>query len=319
MGSSFLNTPYNPWTPADAVLRDCSQGICSFYCPQWCSVIYPPPPSPSLTAIGVAATAGDEDSSSSSFRLSPLIVALIGILASAFVLITYYTIISRFCTRRNRIHQNDTNQWVNDNDESAIQASSSSANTGGLDEAIIRSITVRKYKKGDGLVEGTDCSVCLSEFQDCESLRLLPKCNHAFHLPCIDTWLRSHSSCPLCRSNIVISNTCSSSSSGNLPNQRENSQSQEASRTHSVNVSALEYQYRNDTVIVIQGSEQEIQVGFAGNLAERNGNESNQGRLLLVADILRSSEDDDDEDEEVEIGISSKENGKEEKRKVRSE
>lgn len=317
MGSSSLNTPYNnPWTPADAVLRDCSQGICSFYCPQWCSVIYPPPPVPSLTAIGVAATAGDDDADdSSSFRLSPLIVALIGILASAFVLITYYTIISRFCTRRTRIHQNDANQWMNDNDESAIQASSSSSNTGGLDESLIRSITVRKYKKGDGLVEGTDCSVCLSEFQDCESLRLLPKCNHAFHLPCIDTWLRSHSSCPLCRSNIVISNTSPSSSSGNLPNQRENSQFQEASRTLSVHVSALEHQYRNDTVIVIQGSEEEIQVAVSGNLEERNRSESNQARLLLVADILRNCEDDD---EEVEIG-SSKENGREDKGKVRSE
>ncbi|KAK4268043.1 hypothetical protein QN277_024748 [Acacia crassicarpa] len=296
MGSAFLNSPYKPWTPADAVLRDCSQGICSFYCPQWCSVIYPPPPLPSLTAIGVSATAGDDDDDSSSFRLSPLIVALISILASAFVLITYYAIISRFSTRRSRIHENDSNQWVNDNDASAIQA----ANTGGggLDDAVIRSITVFKYKKGDGLIEGTDCSVCLSEFQDCESLRLLPKCNHAFHLPCIDTWLRSHSSCPLCRSNIVKSNTCSSSSSGNLPNE-------EALRTQSVNVSALEHQFRNDTVIVIQGSEHEIQVGFAGNLGERNGIESNQGRLLLVADISRSSED--DEDEETEMG-SSKQN-----------
>ncbi|KAI9087137.1 hypothetical protein K1719_030901 [Acacia pycnantha] len=300
MGSSFLNSPYKPWTPADAVLRDCSQGICSFYCPQWCSVIYPPPPLPSLTAIGVAATAGDDDDDSSSFRLSPLIVALISILASAFVLITYYTIISRFCTRRSRIHENDTNQWVNDNDESAIQAADTGSGGGGLDDAVIRSITVCKYKKGDGLVEGTDCSVCLSEFQDCESLRLLPKCNHAFHLPCIDTWLRSHSSCPLCRSNIVTSNTCSSSSSGNLPNQ-------EALRTQSVNVSAMEHQFRNDTVIVIQGSEHEIQVGFAGNLEERNVIESNQGRLLLVADILRSSEDDEDEDEEIEMG-SSKQN-----------
>ncbi|KAI9128557.1 hypothetical protein K1719_000040 [Acacia pycnantha] len=259
MGSSFLNSPYKPWTPADAVLRDCSQGICSFYCPQWCSVIYPPPPLSSLTAIGVAATAtaGDDDDDSSSFRFSPLIVALISILVSAFVLITYYTIISRFCTRRSRIHENDTNQWVNDNDESAIQAADTGSGGGGLDDAFIRSITVYKYKKGDGLVEGTDCSVCLSEFQDCESLRLLPKCNHAFHLPCIDTWLRSHSSCPLCRSNIVIPNTCSSSSSGNLPNQ-------EALRTQSVNVSAMEHQFRNDTVIVIQGSEHEIQVVLRG-------------------------------------------------------
>lgn len=77
------------------------------------------------------------------------------------------------------------------------------AATTGLDEAFIKSITVCKYKKGDGLVELTDCSVCLSEFQEGESLRLLPKCSHAFHLPCIDIWLKSHSNCPLCRAGIV--------------------------------------------------------------------------------------------------------------------
>ena len=54
-----------------------------------------------------------------------------------------------------------------------------------------------------GLVEGTDCSVCLSEFQEDESVRLLPKCGHAFHIQCIDTWLRSHSNCPLCRANVI--------------------------------------------------------------------------------------------------------------------
>lgn len=61
-----------------------------------------------------------------------------------------------------------------------------------------------KYKKGEGVIEGTECSVCLSEFQEEEMLRLLPKCNHAFHVSCIDTWLRSHTNCPLCRAGIVF-------------------------------------------------------------------------------------------------------------------
>ncbi|XWS44979.1 hypothetical protein CRYUN_Cryun15aG0096400 [Craigia yunnanensis] len=76
-------------------------------------------------------------------------------------------------------------------------------NTFGLQQSVIDSITVFKYKKDEGLIEGTECSVCLNEFQEDESLRLLPKCSHAFHLPCIDTWLRSHKNCPLCRAPVV--------------------------------------------------------------------------------------------------------------------
>ncbi|KAM7256660.1 hypothetical protein ACFE04_012401 [Oxalis oulophora] len=60
-----------------------------------------------------------------------------------------------------------------------------------------------KYKRGDGLIEGTECSVCLNEFKEEESLRLLPECSHAFHTPCIDTWLISHTSCPNCRAPLV--------------------------------------------------------------------------------------------------------------------
>ncbi|GMI68696.1 hypothetical protein HRI_000538900 [Hibiscus trionum] len=76
-------------------------------------------------------------------------------------------------------------------------------NTIGLQQSVIDSITVFKYRKDGGFIEGTECSVCLNEFQEDESLRLLPKCTHGFHLPCIDTWLRSHQNCPLCRAPVV--------------------------------------------------------------------------------------------------------------------
>ncbi|XP_042390322.1 RING-H2 finger protein ATL52-like [Zingiber officinale] len=77
--------------------------------------------------------------------------------------------------------------------------------TVGLDESAIESITAWAYKSGDGVLgsSATGCSVCLSEFRDGELVRLLPKCDHAFHLGCIDTWLRSHVNCPLCRAPIV--------------------------------------------------------------------------------------------------------------------
>lgn len=77
----------------------------------------------------------------------------------------------------------------------------------GLQQSVINAITVCRYKRGEGLIEGTECSVCLNEFHEGQTLRLLPKCNHAFHIPCIDTWLRSHTNCPLCRSGIVSNNS----------------------------------------------------------------------------------------------------------------
>ncbi|CAL5214552.1 unnamed protein product [Lathyrus oleraceus] len=44
-----------------------------------------------------------------------------------------------------------------------------------------------------------ECMICLSEFTKGEKVRVLPKCNHGFHVRCIDEWLKEHSSCPKCR------------------------------------------------------------------------------------------------------------------------
>ncbi|KAJ0968223.1 hypothetical protein J5N97_025140 [Dioscorea zingiberensis] len=48
-----------------------------------------------------------------------------------------------------------------------------------------------------------DCAVCLSRLRPHNRLRILPACSHAFHPACIDAWLRSSPSCPLCRSQIT--------------------------------------------------------------------------------------------------------------------
>ncbi|ESR41673.1 hypothetical protein CICLE_v10013874mg, partial [Citrus x clementina] len=194
---SLGNIP-NAWVPY-VNSKDCSQGFCSLYCPRWCYIIFPPPP-PSFDEFL-------HDNSSPSF--SPLVIAIIGILASAFLLVSYYTILSKYCgntnsaSRRREIEdpseelEQNHNPFFHDHEPWHVP-------TRGLDEVLIKSITVCKYKKGDGLIEGTDCSVCLSEFEEDESLRLLPKCNHAFHVACVDRWLKSHSNCPLCRANLFL-------------------------------------------------------------------------------------------------------------------
>lgn len=46
--------------------------------------------------------------------------------------------------------------------------------------------------------EHTSCRVCLSAYEDGETLRTLP-CLHSFHQACIDPWLRGRKDCPLCK------------------------------------------------------------------------------------------------------------------------
>ena len=36
-----------------------------------------------------------------------------------------------------------------------------------------------------------------------EYKRVLPNCNHYFHKKCIDKWLKTNSSCPICRKNFL--------------------------------------------------------------------------------------------------------------------
>jgi E3 ubiquitin-protein ligase ATL6/9/15/31/42/55 len=55
------------------------------------------------------------------------------------------------------------------------------------------------HKIGKGVLE---CAVCLTAFEDDDDLRLLPHCSHAFHPECIDPWLQSRATCPLCRANL---------------------------------------------------------------------------------------------------------------------
>ncbi|KAL2334657.1 hypothetical protein Fmac_015870 [Flemingia macrophylla] len=52
--------------------------------------------------------------------------------------------------------------------------------------------------------KGLECAVCLTDFTDGDTLRLLPKCSHVFHPRCIDSWLASNVTCPVCRANLTL-------------------------------------------------------------------------------------------------------------------
>ncbi|XP_002516957.2 RING-H2 finger protein ATL2 [Ricinus communis] len=69
----------------------------------------------------------------------------------------------------------------------------------GLDAAVLNTLPVFAYSSKTH-PDPIECAVCLSEFEENERGRTLPKCNHSFHIECIDMWFHSHSTCPLCRS-----------------------------------------------------------------------------------------------------------------------
>ncbi|XP_031271773.1 RING-H2 finger protein ATL63 isoform X2 [Pistacia vera] len=72
----------------------------------------------------------------------------------------------------------------------------------GLEPSSIASIPLFVYTSNESK-QGLECVICLSGFEDNDVGRSLPKCSHCFHVECIDMWLHSHSSCPICRAPVV--------------------------------------------------------------------------------------------------------------------
>ncbi|CAM6035818.1 unnamed protein product [Sphagnum compactum] len=166
-----------------------------------CGCSYPP----NFTRTAVPAPTPASSSSNGSSPLSPALVAVIGVLASAFLILSYYRIFSKYCTRWQNPPQFITRGDQDYGDQTTIEVAEVwPMASPGLEESLIRRIPTCSYKASEGLVEETECAVCLGEFEEGDALRLLPKCNHAFHTSCIDTWLQSNSTCPLCRINIGL-------------------------------------------------------------------------------------------------------------------
>ncbi|KAM0057914.1 putative transcription factor C2H2 family [Helianthus debilis subsp. tardiflorus] len=80
------------------------------------------------------------------------------------------------------------------------------SSSSGLNASILKSLppvfVYSKTKIKTNVVE--DCAVCLSEFEESDKCLVLPNCKHCFHSGCIQMWFSNHSTCPLCRSPVVI-------------------------------------------------------------------------------------------------------------------
>lgn len=131
----------------------------------------------------------NSDSGSKFPHPNPSPAVVIGILSVVFTLILLVLVYVKF------FYQIPLELVRHENSNSTGVKSRSS----GFEKSAIDALPFFRFSSLRGSKQGLECSICLSKFQDIELLRLLPKCKHAFHTTCIDQWLESNSSCPLCR------------------------------------------------------------------------------------------------------------------------
>lgn len=167
---------------------------------------YPPsPPLPPLSSSPYTGTFHKESAppSSNGTRISPAVLFIIVILAVLFFISGLLHLLVRFLIKHpSSSASTQSNRYPEISSSDALQRQLQQLfhlHDSGLDQAFIDALPVFQYKEIVGLKEPFDCAVCLCEFSEKDKLRLLPMCSHAFHICCIDTWLLSNSTCPLCR------------------------------------------------------------------------------------------------------------------------
>ncbi|KAK7275842.1 hypothetical protein RIF29_16968 [Crotalaria pallida] len=146
---------------------------------------------------GGIATTSPTLSTSNSYRkkdstpLKPNTVIVVCVLTSVCSIIFILLLYIKHCLEAN------ATTLSNNNNINALERKNS-----GVDRSVVESLPLFRFKSLKGHKEGLECAICLKRFEDHEVLRLLPRCNHAFHFECVDEWLNMHSTCPLCRDKV---------------------------------------------------------------------------------------------------------------------
>lgn len=123
--------------------------------------------------------------------LSPFLVTIIGIMSAALTLTIYHCVVARCRNRQGRPGGPRARSLSDERASAGVEEVS--------DTRLVPPACT--YGKEEGMVGGREstCPVCLCDFKDGEQVRLLPECAHYYHVSCIDMWLRTHTSCPMCR------------------------------------------------------------------------------------------------------------------------
>ncbi|KZV29466.1 hypothetical protein F511_03751 [Dorcoceras hygrometricum] len=145
---------------------------------------------------GVTSPPASQNRAQSSSFLSPLLISMVGIVATSIAIIIYHLFLVKYCLRRRR------------QEPATAALRAVPLVSAGVEKKVLDAIPVLAFsavKGGDQYLRlgQEECVVCLGELEDEDLVRLLPNCKHAFHVRCIDQWFLAHTSCPLCRSPIL--------------------------------------------------------------------------------------------------------------------
>ncbi|KAH9513255.1 hypothetical protein Btru_034490 [Bulinus truncatus] len=79
----------------------------------------------------------------------------------------------------------------------------------GLTKSDIEQLPVYRFNSETVRSESdqTSCVVCMCDFESKQLLRVLP-CSHEFHAKCVDKWLKTNRTCPICRQDATESSSC---------------------------------------------------------------------------------------------------------------
>lgn len=148
----------------------------------------------------------DRDSASEGNEFDADVVMILSVLLCAVICLLGLNSVVRCTLRCSRLAAS----------ESDASSSTTLANKG-ITKKALKTFPIVNYSaelKLPGL--DAECVICLSEFTPNQHVKLLPKCNHGFHVRCIDRWLTSNSSCPICRNCLI--HTCQKIVGCSMPN-----------------------------------------------------------------------------------------------------
>jgi Ring finger domain len=142
----------------------------------------------------------------------------VGVSVGILLLITTITLASYFCTRANTSPNRDARSARSRFRSQPAGFNSEEDPEVGIDEATLNTYPEVLYAEAKKLMAEENkqeencgwkvmlssataacCSICLADYKDTDVLRVLPDCGHMFHVTCVDLWLKSRPTCPVCR------------------------------------------------------------------------------------------------------------------------